>query len=372
MLVSPRFLIFLVFLVLFIVWLIRKNAELEYSDKYHSVDAIVPAFNEEITIGRTITDLLSNRYIRKVIVVNDGSTDETEKAVRLIQASNEERISLVTQINTGKAGAINNGLNYVETEKVFLTDADIRIPNDHGLGYLIKAIDNGADAVAGIPGSDLDNINFLGKVRASIKIFFATFRKCGFEIIGGHPFCVSGSVGMYKTEILREVGFPKRTCVEDLDLTWELISRGYKIAQSAKAIVYSQEAANFSDDIKRWRRWISGYAVCMRIHKGLLLSRFGFTVILFNFLIGLFGMIFMLIPFFLDYKSALNGLMYWLTIMIFASGYSAFRQGKKWWLILYSPMSILIVVIVFFCWFIWGIPSLVTGKEEGWNKVRRY
>lgn len=121
-------------------------------------------------------------------------------------------------------------------------------------------------SAAGIPGSDMDNIRFFGKVRASVKIFFATFRKCGSEILSGHPFCVSGSVGMCKADVLKSVGFSGRTSVEDMDLTWELISRGYKIAQSSRAIVYSQEAATLGDEIKRWRRWISGYAACMRIH----------------------------------------------------------------------------------------------------------
>jgi NADH:ubiquinone oxidoreductase subunit 3 (subunit A) len=62
----------------------------------------------------------------------------------------------------------------------------------------------------------------------------------------------------------------------------------------------------------------------------------------------------------------------WLIILLFGSGYAANKQGKKWWLILYSPFSVLIIFIVFFCWVIWGIPSLVTGKEKNWSKVRRY
>lgn len=177
---------------------------------------------------------------------------------------------------------------------------------------------------------------------------------------------------MYQTEVLRSVMFSNRTCVEDLDLTWELVSRGYKVTQSTKAIIFSQEAASFRDDLKRWRRWISGYAVCMRIHKRLLLSRFGLAVILPNFLMGLLGAVLMVIPFVLDYKSALNGRLAWLVILVFASGYSARRQNQSWWLICYSPFSVVMIVTVFFCWLIWGIPSLVAGSSNEWQKVRRY
>jgi cellulose synthase/poly-beta-1,6-N-acetylglucosamine synthase-like glycosyltransferase len=157
-----------------------------------------------------------------------------------------------------------------------------------------------------------------------------------------------------------------------MDLTWELVSRGYKIAQSSKAIVYSQEAATLRDEIKRWRRWISGYAACMRIHKKLLLKRFGLTTILFNFIIGMFGIILFIMPFTWGFLYALEGLGFWLAILIFASGYSAYKQGRKWWLMIYSPLSIFIVFLVFVCWIRWGLPTLITGNQQSWMKVKRY
>ncbi|HBM79888.1 MAG: glycosyltransferase family 2 protein [Clostridiales bacterium] len=372
MLTSPRSIIFITFLISFVIWLIVRKGEIEYSDKYNSIDAIVPAYNEEITISKTVGDLANNKYIDKVIVVDDGSTDRTGEILKQLKPLYNEKLIIISQSNTGKAGAINKGLNFITSDMVFLTDADIRIPDDRGLGYLIKTLENGADAVAGIPGSDLNNIRFFGKIRASVKIFFATFRKCGGEIIGGYPFCVSGSVGMYKTHVLKSVMFPDRTCVEDMDLTWELISRGYKIAQSSRAIVFSQEAATFADDIRRWRRWISGYAACMRIHKKLLLKRFGLTTILPNFLIGIFGIILFIMPFTWGYLNALKGTALWLVILMFASAYSAYKEGKKWWLMLYSPFSIFTILLVFFCWMFWGLPTLVTGNQERWRKVKRY
>ncbi|MDQ2085561.1 glycosyltransferase family 2 protein [Herbivorax sp. ANBcel31] len=372
MFTSPRTLLFIIFFIAYWIWFIIKKGEKEYSDKYNSIEAIIPAYNEEVTISRTVTDLLANDYIKNIIVVNDGSTDKTVEVLNELKFIYGDRLRIITQKNTGKAGAINNAINYIKSELVFLTDADIRIPKNNGLGYLIKAIENGADAVAGIPGSDMDNIGFFGKIRASIKIFFATFRKCGGEVLGGHPFCVSGSVGMYRTKLLKSVNFPDRTCVEDLDLTWELVSRGYKIAQSSRAIVYSQEAPSFLDDLKRWKRWISGYAVCMRIHRKLLKTRFGITIIMPNFIIGLFGAILMISPFVFTLQDALFGAIIWCGVLFCASTYSASKQGKKWWLILYSPLSIFIILTVFFCWLFWGIPSLITGVERGWNKVKRY
>ena len=180
------------------------------------------------------------------------------------------------------------------------------------------------------------------------------------------------SVGMYKTHVLKSVQFPERTCVEDMDLTWELVSRGYKIAQSSKAIVFSQEAATFGDEIKRWRRWISGYAACMRIHKKLLFKRFGLTTIIPNFIIGILGIVLLIMPFAWGFANAILGAAFWLIVLIFASGYSAYKQGKKWWIMLYSPFSIFLIILVFICWMLWGLPTLITGNQQNWAKVKRY
>lgn len=90
----------------YLIWLVVKKGERECSYAYDSVDAIVPAYNEEVTIARTVMDLLANEYIRKVIVVDDGSTDQTSVIVRRIILEYGSRVELLWQPNTGKAGRL--------------------------------------------------------------------------------------------------------------------------------------------------------------------------------------------------------------------------------------------------------------------------
>ena len=61
------------------------------------------------------------------------------------------------------------------------------------------------------------------------------------QILGGAPFIVSGACGMFRADVLREVGLTDRTNVEDLDLTWSLIAGGYKVRQTNRCVVYPQE-----------------------------------------------------------------------------------------------------------------------------------
>nr|WP_250696683.1 glycosyltransferase family 2 protein [Escherichia coli] len=69
-------------------------------------------------------------------------------------------------------------------------------------------------------------------------------------------FSLSGSCGMFRTDVLRKFGFSDRTKVEDLDLTWTLVANGYRIRQANRCIVYPQECNSLLDEWRRWRRWM--------------------------------------------------------------------------------------------------------------------
>ncbi|MGT3121753.1 glycosyltransferase [Escherichia coli] len=97
------------------------------------------------------------------------------------------------------------------------------------------------------------------------------------QLLGGAPFIISGACGMFRTDVLRKFGFSDRTKVEDLDLTWTLVANGSSVfGRQNRCIVYCHRnaTARVRSGVD-WRRWIVGYAVCMRLHKRLVFSRFG-------------------------------------------------------------------------------------------------
>lgn len=389
-----RLAIFLVLVIGFVIWYISHKGETKPSKEYRTIDALVPAFNEESRIELTVMDLLCNRYIRKIVCVDDGSTDSTGSILERLQAQFPDRLIVVKQENRGKAAAQNNGLKYIGTPFVFTTDADVRIPDDEGIGYLITHLRNGAAAVDGVPGSDLSKAGLLPKMRASIKVAVIILRRCAMTAIGGGPFVISGSCGLYRTDVLKSLGIPDRTAVEDLDLTWTLVENGYKVSQSTKCVVYAQECNSLRDELKRWKRWIAGYAMCMRLHKKLMLSRFGAGVILPAALIGIFSLlIFYITPIVLFYIPGFSHNLWWIPsskafgggpfpwwvilspwwvpVVVALSIYSA-KVQKQWSLVLYSPLSVFILLISLYSWLRWGIPTLITGREPARVKPVRY
>jgi cellulose synthase/poly-beta-1,6-N-acetylglucosamine synthase-like glycosyltransferase len=354
------------------------RARIRPSTEFQSIDVIVPAFNEEVVIARSLINLLRNPYVRRVICVDDGSTDSTSEVVaRLMQET--ARLLLVTKENGGKGSAIMKGLELVTAKHVFLTDADTYVPfKSPGLGYMLAEIERGADAVGGVPSSDLRGGGLLGYVRASVKLPMIVVKRTFQQLLGGAPFIISGACGLFRADVLREVGLTDRTNVEDLDLTWSLVAAGYKVRQTNRAVVYPQECKTLREEWRRWRRWIMGYAVCMRLHWRLLFSRYGLFSILPMFLVvvlgvGMYGYTWgraVLV----GQAGLLPSLMFplvWLGVVMILGGISAWHHNKLR-LLWMAPLALMYVVLAYAVWLTHGLQGLLTGREYGRDKPTRY
>lgn len=92
---------------------------------------VLPAFNAEATIGRAIESVLTQTCPDwRLVIVNDGSTDETAAIARRF-ADSDARIALLDQANTGVAVARNNGVAASDTEFIVFLDADDELRPDY-------------------------------------------------------------------------------------------------------------------------------------------------------------------------------------------------------------------------------------------------
>jgi glycosyltransferase involved in cell wall biosynthesis len=87
-----------------------------------SIDVVIPAYNASRFIEETIRSLLAQTYLpRKIIIVDDGSTDNT---VEIIKSFKSELIELISVENGGVSRARNIGIKASEAEYVSFLDAD--------------------------------------------------------------------------------------------------------------------------------------------------------------------------------------------------------------------------------------------------------
>ncbi|UEG49455.1 glycosyltransferase family 2 protein [Ferruginibacter lapsinanis] len=109
------------------------------------VSIIIPCYNAAAYIGQTLESILSQTYTDlEVIVINDGSKDDSEK---IIQSFSDKRIKYFSIPNQGQCKASNFGLSKATGEYIKFFDAD-DLMNDTHIELQLKKLDGRIDAMA--------------------------------------------------------------------------------------------------------------------------------------------------------------------------------------------------------------------------------
>lgn len=95
--------------------------------KRFTLSVIVPVYNEEKTVVMVLKKLLEQKSITQIVIVDDGSTDNTEKQIKKVS---HKKIQYFKKPNGGKGSAIRYGLQHVSGEYVLIQDADFEYDPD--------------------------------------------------------------------------------------------------------------------------------------------------------------------------------------------------------------------------------------------------
>ncbi len=117
-------------------------------DKTIDLSIVVPAYNVEKYIAKCIDSILNQktRYNYELIIVNDGSTDNTKS---IIEEYSDEKIILIEQDNQGLSGARNTGINESRGKYITFVDSDDFLLEDSIEKMLSQIINKDADVVVG-------------------------------------------------------------------------------------------------------------------------------------------------------------------------------------------------------------------------------
>lgn len=236
------------------------------------VSVIVPAFNEEKVITKTIKSLLKSNYPNfEILVVDDGSSDNTSQIVKE-KFANEFKVQLFTLSNGGKANALNFGLKRAKGEIIIGLDADTIFTSDTIRELAKPFADKQVGAVAG--NAKVGNrLNMITKWQALEYITSQNLDRRAFASLNAIT-VVPGAVGAWRREALEKAeGFESNTLAEDQDLTLRVRQIGYRIAFAEKAIAYTEAPDTFRGLAKQRFRWSFGTLQCMWKHRKALLNK---------------------------------------------------------------------------------------------------
>jgi len=226
-----------------------------------TITIIVPAYNEETNIERTLTSLLKqSQPADEIIVVDDYSTDNTGQVAEKLGVT-----VLRPPWNQGsKARAQNFALPYVKTDLTAAIDADTAL-QENALEEMMKVMTDDVVAACSfvLPGK-VETVWERGRF---IEYLFAfTFYK---EVQDwyGKPLICSGCFSVYRTDMLKKQGgWPTRTLAEDMDLTWSYYAKGEKVKFTGKAFCYPLEPHNLTFLGKQLKRWSHGFIQNVVLH----------------------------------------------------------------------------------------------------------
>lgn len=200
------------------------------------VSVVVPAYNSMKYLPETISSLLAQNYEDfEVIIVNDGSTDNTQEWGTQIQDS---RVVCISQENRGLSGARNTGIRHAKGKYIAFLDAD-DLWHPSKLKKQVQELDNSADA--GLVYSWVSYIDDQG--RPTGKCLRNSATGMIWDILIQHNIVECGSVAMVRRECFDKCGLfdeALKSAVEDWDM-WLRIATQYPFAVVREALTYYRQ-----------------------------------------------------------------------------------------------------------------------------------
>ena len=239
---------------------------------YPFVSIIVPVYNEGKVLRFSIESLLDLDYPNyEIIVVNDGSTDDTALVGESLVGYQKGRsglikVSLINKPNGGKSKALNAGIQYSEAQFVLCMDGDSQLTPSTLKTAVRHFTDPYIGAVAGNVKvqnrkkvlTDLQALEYLEGLN------MARSAQGYLQLVNIIP----GPIGLFRKTALRDAGFySSDTFAEDADVTLKILAKGWKIVYEPNAIAYTEAPATIYQLLKQRYRWTRGILQAIRKHK---------------------------------------------------------------------------------------------------------
>lgn len=235
--------------------------------KIPSVTIVVPAYNEEKTIRKTIKSLLRVDYPRdklKIVVVDDGSKDNTYKIAKQYEQKN---LKVYTKKNGGKGSVLNYAIKRSSTDLIGGLDADSFVTK----GALKKIVGyfNNQKVMAVTPALKVYKPkNLLQRIQMVEYLAGVFLRKIFAFLDSIHV--TPGPFTIYRKSFFEKYGyFDEKNITEDIEIALRIQSHKFLIENSSDAEVFTVAPSAFIELLKQRLRWYLGFIENIAKYKNL-------------------------------------------------------------------------------------------------------
>jgi len=361
----------------------KKYVALKPGDvKSPPVSIIVPGYNEEVTVVKTIDSLLKIDYPDfEIIFINDGSKDKTLEIVTKAFGDNS-LVQILDKPNGGKATALNFGISHAKNAFVVCIDADTQLKTDAVFHLMTYFIDEEIGAVAGTVKVG-NTHNMITNFQAIEYITAQNMDRRAFDLINSIT-VVPGAIGAFrKAAIYKAGGFTYDTLAEDCDLTMRILKAGYVVKNCAEAIAYTEAPETVNILLKQRFRWSFGVIQSFWKNKDALFNKkykfFGMigmpNILLFQIILPLFSPIADLLMIFGLFGGHPGKILFYYVAFIvvdFIVGVIAFWMEKEDYRKLFYiiPQRFIWRQLMYYVLFK-SIRRALKGELSGWGTVKR-
>jgi len=223
-----------------------------------SVTIIVPCWNEEKTVTKTLRSLSALNYPKEklfIFVVDDGSIDGTKNAVKPFVENG--LVKYFYKENGGKHTALNLGINNAKTDLVGCLDADSFV-SENALLAAVKELEN-PEIMTVTPAIKVhDPKTVIQRIQETEYTIGIIFRKLLASI--NAQYVAPGPFSIYRRSVFNIVGkFKHAHNTEDMEMAMRMQGFRLKLGNAFNAEVYTNTPATLRKLIRQRLRWTYGF-----------------------------------------------------------------------------------------------------------------
>jgi cellulose synthase/poly-beta-1,6-N-acetylglucosamine synthase-like glycosyltransferase len=254
----------------------RRRASLpNYKPK---VSVIIPAWNEGVGVIKTLDSVLNNGYDNlQVVLVNDGSTDNSDALVKNYMRelkkkkhSSPSNLKYIYKENGGKGRALNTGIEAATGEIILTVDADSVLRKD-SIKHLVKYYKD-KEIMAVVGNVEVVNTSTLVGLAQHLEYFFGFYNKRAHALLGAE-YIFGGACASFRKEVFEKIGlFDTENKTEDIEMSMRTKFHGMKSTYAEDVICYTEGASDVKSLIAQRIRWKKGRLDTFKKYRSMFFS----------------------------------------------------------------------------------------------------
>lgn len=226
------------------------------SDTLPPVSIIIPAYNEEGSIGPTIVSALALDYPSDkldIIVVDDGSRDRT---YAIAQTYLSPRVRVFTKPNGGKGSALNVGIRNSTSEIIVTMDADTFV--DPLCLRKMVALFYSPQVMAVTPSMVVHKSRSIWQRIQQVEYSIGVYLRKAFSTVNVMHVTPGAFSAYRRVFFTKHGGFDEHNITEDTEIALRIQDLNYRIENEPHAIIYTIAPRTFNELMVQRRRWYTG------------------------------------------------------------------------------------------------------------------